>query len=394
MAVLVEDHRLMVLSDHYLTFVKDQVELLAKTFAHTDVYVRYHPATEISRVFPAPRLKAFRKDSLIDRTNLPENVSIYTVPQFYLPFTHQFRRVGKPYYTKIKDRITENKAEYDLVHAHFTWPNGFVGAKLKEEYGLPFIITAHGYDVYDLPFRDARWRDLITDIFDSADAIITVSHRNHECIKKLNINTPVHVLPNGFRSDLFYAQDPATCRDYLNLPRDKKILLTVANLEPVKGQKYLIEAIGEIVQERGDILCIIVGRGGLENTLRQQVHSLGLADYVLLAGGKPHIEVPLWMNAADLFVLPSLNEGNPTVMFEALGCGKPFVGTRVGGIPEIITSEDYGLLVKPASVQDLADMLLKALTKEWDGERIVAYARQYSWGNIVGNMEHIYRSLL
>lgn len=100
------------------------------------------------------------------------------------------------------------------------------------------------------------------------------------------------------------------------------------------------------------------------------------------------------MNAADLFVLPSLNEGNPTVMFEALGCGKPFVGTRVGGIPEIITSEDYGLLVKPASVQDLADMLLKALTKEWDSERIVAYARQYSWGNIVGNMEHIYRSLL
>jgi len=384
----------MVLSDHYLTFIKDQVELLAKTFAHTDVYVRYHPATEISRIVPYPRLKAFRKESLIDRVNLPENVSIHTVPQLYLPFSHQFRRIGKPYYTKIKDRITENKAEYDLVHAHFTWPNGFVGAKLKEEYGFPFVITAHGYDVYDLPFRDAKWRDLITGIFDSADAIITVSHRNHECIKQLGIETPVHVLPNGFRSDLFYARDPVMCRDYLNLPQDKKILLTVANLEPVKGQKYLIEAIGEVIQERKDILCIIVGRGRLEQTLKRQIHSLGLEEQVVLAGGRPHNEIPLWMNAADLFVLPSLNEGNPTVMFEALGCGKPFVGTRVGGIPEIITSEDYGLLVKPASVQDLADVLLKALTKEWDNRKIAVYARQYSWGNIVGNMEHIYRSLL
>ncbi|MGB3951375.1 MAG: glycosyltransferase family 4 protein [Candidatus Methanoculleus thermohydrogenotrophicum] len=384
----------MVLSDHYLTFVKDQVELLAKTFAHTDVYVRYHPATEISRVFPAPRLKAFRKDSLIDRVNLPENVSIHTVPQFYLPFSHQFRRIGKPYYTKIKDRITENKAEYDLVHAHFTWPNGFVGAKLKEEYGFPFVITAHGYDVYDLPFRDAKWRDLITGIFDSADAIITVSHRNHECINQLDIETPVHVLPNGFRSDLFYARDPVMCRDYLNLPQDKKILLTVANLEPVKGQKYLIEAIGEVVREREDVLCIIIGRGRLERTLKRQIHSLDLADYVILAGGKPHYEVPLWMNAADLFVLSSLNEGNPTVMFEALGCGKPFVGTRVGGIPEIITSEDYGLLVKPGNVQDLADILLKALTKEWDSERIAAYARQYSWGYVVDRIIQVYNDVL
>lgn len=100
------------------------------------------------------------------------------------------------------------------------------------------------------------------------------------------------------------------------------------------------------------------------------------------------------MNAADLFVLSSLNEGNPTVMFEALGCGKPFVGTRVGGIPEIITSEDYGLLVKPGNVQDLADILLKALTKEWDSERIAAYARQYSWGYVVDRIIQVYNDVL
>jgi len=196
----------MVLSDQYRTFVKDQVELLAGTFAYIDVYVRYHPATEIYRISPSTRLKAFHKGALIDRTNLPHNVSVYEVPQFYLPFDYFFRRIGRPYYDKIKSSIKSKGGEYNLIHAHFTWPNGFVGAELKKEYGIPFVITGHGYDVYDLPFRDAKWRELIVNIFDSADAIITVSHRNRECIKKLNVKTPVYVIPNGFREDLFAPQ--------------------------------------------------------------------------------------------------------------------------------------------------------------------------------------------
>ena len=134
MAVPVEDHRLMVLSDHYLTFVKDQVELVTKAFAHTDVYVRYHPATEISRILPDPRLKAFRKDSLIDRENLPVNVSIHPLPLFYLPCDHQFKRAGKRYYNAVENRLQRSGTYPDLIHAHFVWPNGFVGAKLKEEY--------------------------------------------------------------------------------------------------------------------------------------------------------------------------------------------------------------------------------------------------------------------
>lgn len=84
------------------------------------------------------------------------------------------------------------------------------------------------------------------------------------------------------------------------------------------------------------------------------------------------------MNACDLFVLPSLSEGNPTVMFECLGCGKPFIGTKVGGIPEIIVSDDYGLLCEPANSEDLAEKILIALDKEWDEEKIRNYAKQFT----------------
>jgi glycosyltransferase involved in cell wall biosynthesis len=261
----------MVLSDHYLTFVKEQVELLAKTFAHTDVYVRYHPATEISRVFPAPRLKAFRKDSLIDRTNLPGNVSIHPISLFYLPCDHQFKRIGERYYNAVEDRFQKSGASPDLVHAHFVWPNGFVGAKLKEDYNVPFIVTAHGYDIYDLPFRNAEWKERIEAILNAADAVITVSNSNRKCVERLNVTAPVKVVPNGFRYDLFYPMETEICRKTLNLPIDRKIILSVGNLMEVKGHTYLIDAMSEVVRERKDILCLIVGRGELKHRLEKKI---------------------------------------------------------------------------------------------------------------------------
>jgi glycosyltransferase involved in cell wall biosynthesis len=113
-----------------------------------------------------------------------------------------------------------------------------------------------------------------------------------------------------------------------------------------------------------------------------------------LAGGKPHDEIPLWMNACDLFVLPSLNEGNPTVLPEALGCGKPFVGTKVGGVPEVIASDDYGLLVEPADPEGLAEKILVALDREWDREMILAYAERYTWENIAKEIMGVYEQVL
>jgi glycosyltransferase involved in cell wall biosynthesis len=115
---------------------------------------------------------------------------------------------------------------------------------------------------------------------------------------------------------------------------------------------------------------------------------------VLLAGGKLHDEIPVWMNACDLFVLPSLSEGNPTVLPEALGCGKPFVGTRVGGVPEVITSDECGLLVGPADPDDLAEKILVALDREWDREAILAYAQRYTWENIAKEIMGVYERVL
>ena len=316
---------------------------------------------------PTPALESFKLDSKIDLTNKPLNSKVYPTPILYAPFDSQYKKLGEKHFKIVEKAIDKNNIKFDLIHSHFTWSAGYVGAKLKEKYNVPFVVTAHGYDIYDLPFRDEEWKEKIEYVLNTADYIITASNSNLECIKKLNVKSPVRVIPNGFRSDLFYQRDSNNCKKKtLSLPPNKKIILTVGNLIEVKGHKYLSEAMKEIVKHRKDILCIIVGEGKLKNKLKNQIKKLGLKDHVKLAGGKPHNEIPLWVSACDIFVLPSLAEENPTVMFECLGGGKPFIGTKVGGIPEIITSEDYGFLVEPANPKELAEKILIALDKEWD----------------------------
>lgn len=335
-------NNLLVIGEAYNTFQKDSTDLLASSFNSVYMFVKFNPISEISRYISFPALNPFNSKSKINLTNKPPNLYIILAPILYAPLDSHYKKMGDKLYHTVDKIITEKNINFNLIHSHFTWPTGYVGMKLKEKYNVPFIVTAHGYDIYHLPFKDEDWTEKIRSVLKSADYIITVSNSNLKFIQKLKVNNHVIVLPNGFKSDLFYMQNSRDCRKKLNLPVGGKIILSVGNLAEVKGHKYLIEAMQEVAIRRKDVLCIIVGMGPLENNLKKQINAANLQNHFLLAGRKSHNEIPLWINACDVFVLPSLNEGNPTVMFECLGCGKPFIGTKVGGIPEIITSDDYG----------------------------------------------------
>jgi glycosyltransferase involved in cell wall biosynthesis len=100
------------------------------------------------------------------------------------------------------------------------------------------------------------------------------------------------------------------------------------------------------------------------------------------------------MNACDLFVLPSLNEGNPTVLVEAFGTGTPYVGTNVGGIPEVITGEHLGLLCDRGNSKALSEVIIKALKIEWDGAIINNYAQKHTWQNITKKIIKIHKCFI
>ena len=368
-------------------FIKGQIDVLNRHFR------------EIIVIAPILHSFGFLPEDSLCRDYQYENVRVYYPRSVYIPWP-LYKRFGLgPLYYDIRcgavdHLIKQKKIEFDLIHAHFVWPSANIGQHLKERYGVPVVVTGHGYDIYEVPFLNDIWGKRVKSVLETADALITVSRKNEECIRKLGITKQIHVIPNGFRSDLFCPRDRAGCRKTLGLPPEKKILLAVGNLAAVKGQRYLVEAMAELVKEQQDLLCVIVGSGPLKGKLEQQIRSLGLEEHVLLVGGRPHEEIPLWMNACDVFVLPSLNEGNPTVLFECLGCGRPFLGTTVGGVPEIISSDSYGFLVEPASSDDLAKKILIALEKEWVSFMIAKYADRYNWTAIIRENLQIYDEVL
>ena len=389
----------LVIAPHYKYFIKGSIDAIAKHVPHVTVSIRYNPLSELARYIPLPyfrHVQKYSRKNLVDLTKKPDNVDINLISLIYFLPDGRNKVLGDKLARQLKRHIQQQKIEFNIVHAHFIWPSGYAAAKLAKEFNVPLIITAHGYDVYDLPFRDRNWFKRVKYALDTAEHIITVSNSNREIlVGKLGVpENKVSVIPNGFDPRLFHPMDKVKTRKKLDLPLDRKIILNVANLVPVKGHGYLIRAMVSVVKERREVLLVIVGGGPLYDKLKEMVRRLGLEGNVMLVGPRPHEEIPLWMNAADLFVLPSLNEGNPTVMFEVLGVGLPFVGTAVGGVPEVITSEDYGLLCPPWNLDCLAEKILMGLKKEWDREKIREYAEQFTWDNVAKRIAKIYGEVM
>lgn len=287
------------------------------------------------------------------------------------------------------------KHDFNIIHTHETWYcllAGVLYKKLVRRKNVKLIHTFHTAPYTPLPLGGSSFLQYLVS---NCDIVTYASNGLKENMEKeYGVKTnpsKSRITLNGYKSSLFYPMETLYCKKILNISANCKIILSVGNLLPIKGHRYLIEAIKEIAKNRTDIICYIVGNGYLMKTLQEQINKTKLNNYVRLVGERPYEEIPLWMNACDVFVLPSLEEGNPTVMFECLGCGKPFIGTAVGGIPEIITSDEYGLLCESANPKDLAEKILIALEKEWDREKIIKYAEQFTWDKITENIVGIYR---
>lgn len=392
LALLKEKH-LLVTVHQYNSFTKDHVDAVAPYFKQVFVLVRYVPFAEISSFLPITRLRTYRKQYCMQRFNTPKNVTIVPVPVWYAPGRKEYFRLGERHYQSAKKIINRHRIRFDLIHSHFTWSSGYVGKRLKEEFSVPFVITAHGYDIDQLPFVDTKWQQAITNVLNAADINTTVSQRNIFFFDRLSITHNLRVIPNGYNTDLFPSRDQKKTREALNLPVDLSILLTVGNLVKVKNHDILIRAVAELKKRNKSLICFIIGGGPQRRELKRLIADLNLEKEVHLIGPIPHNEVFQWMNACDLFVLASQKESFGVVQIEALACGKPIVATKNGGSEEIISSDELGFLVPPGSVKQLADKISVALEKKWNSNVIRSHAEKYSWDNIAGKMLNVYCSL-
>ncbi len=309
-----------------------------------------------------------------------------------ISFNIEMRRV----YRHIISEIASRKLKIDFIHAHFLFPTGYLSAMIKEKLGIPLVVSGHGSDVYSLPFKNRKFLSAIKWTIKKADHIITPSERNRKILEKVlgAMSERVSVIPNGYDADVFFPMDKKEVRKKLGLNPEKKIIVSVGNLIPVKGYDILIEAMAHVRKKTRDVQCVIVGDGGMRKTLEEKIRKLSLKDDVILTGNIPHEEIPMWINASDIFVISSLDEGNPTVMFEALGCGKPVIATSVGGIPEIIRDKDVGILVPPKNLRALSEAILSALERKWSTEYIANFSEKFSWKKIGEKTLEVYKKYI
>jgi glycosyltransferase involved in cell wall biosynthesis len=284
---------------------------------------------------------------------------------------------------------------FDLIHVHTLCPDGFAAAWLGRRMGIPVVCTIHGGDINIYPHWTKFIRTVTQEVISGVDVLVAVSQESKE--NTLKLGTPkqdIHVIPNGADLQQFAPQDKGLSRSELGLPQDKRIIVYTSRLSEEKGISFLLAAFKTVIEREDSCLLILVGGGHYRQYLEMEIAKLGLSDHTIFTGHRPHAEVTKWMNAGDLVVLPSLTEGSPLPVYEALACGRPTVASRVGGIPEIISSEDYGLLVPPANSEALADALFCGLYKEWNSQQIREYSTRYSWASVANQLADLYGELL
>jgi len=296
--------------------------------------------------------------------------------------------------------LLKNYRKFDVTHIQSSGPAGgfipaIVGAFWKTLLGFSLVVTFHYSKTEQFLRNNSK---VLQYALKRVEKFIVVAHRQKNLIlSKIGerFKDKIVVIPNGYDPNKFKVIKEEEARQRLRLSSTDRVLVNVALLLEKKGQRYIIEAINIIVHKKrmSNIKCFIIGDGPLYDRLQQQIKYYDLENNIKLTGYVSSEKLTLFLNSADIFVLPSLNEGNPTVMFEALGVGLPFVGTKVGGVPEIIISEDYGLLVEPANPEDLAEKILIALDKEWNSEKIKKYAKQFTWENIGKRTVKVYEKI-
>lgn len=285
------------------------------------------------------------------------------------------------------------KIKPDLVHFQsiLTVLHAFL-AKLSLR--KPYVIYGRGTDIY-LPSRFDRL--LYRLILDSAGAVIAQTNHMKSAIRKF-YHKDIFVVPNGVDIDRFSHLSRKRARLELGIKNNEKALIYVGRLNPVKGVRYLVESMAIISQRDRDVRLLIVGGGEEKLTLERLTARLNLTGYVSFLGQTANEGIPEYMIASDIFVLPSLTEGFPVAILEAMAAGLPIVTTRVRGLPEIVREDENGFLVEPKNPEQIAERVLLLLGDDSLRGRISKsnreQAKRYSWESVARSLEEIYAKVI
>ena len=362
------------------TFLLNQLEELKK-YCNVKVIYPYGYVPKIKILNPYYRFSQMPNEEIIN------GIQVYHPKYLMIPrmiFGTKFLNLYlsiESIFSYLLSRKTASKITQewnpDIIHMHGSLSEGWLGKMLKKKYKKPLLVTVYGEDITRLS-KEIFSAPITKSNLNASDAIISQSEFLRKEIESLGVKSKkFFIIPMGAKLGWFKPKDKIKIRKELSLEKDKKIILFVGHLIPRKGVEYLIRAVKLLSEKDENILCLVIGRGELEESLKKLTSELNLNNHISFLGMKTNKEIAPYMNACDVFALPSLNEGLPVVLCEALACGKPVVATNVAGTPELVNN-GVGFLVKPKDIDGLAEKIKLALYKKWDTKKLLQKASGFS----------------
>jgi glycosyltransferase involved in cell wall biosynthesis len=279
---------------------------------------------------------------------------------------------------------------FDLIDAHYFYPDGVAAVLLGRELGRPVVITARGTDINLVP-EHAASRRMIRWAAAHADAMITVCEALRSRLVALGADPArVRTLRNGVDLAVFRPCDRTAARARYGIAPDASAVLSVGHLIPRKGHDIVIEAVARLP----NTVLLVAGEGPERAKLEALARKLGMEERVRLLGQLPHSELPELYSAADVLVLASSREGWANVLLEAMACGTPVVASEVWGTPEVVAHPAAGLLVHERSGAAFGVALEQLLVRPPDRAATRVYAEGFGWEPTTAGQIEVFDSVL
>jgi glycosyltransferase involved in cell wall biosynthesis len=276
-------------------------------------------------------------------------------------------------------RSLRREFRFELIDAHFGYPDGVAAALLGRALGCPVVVTLRGNEV-ELESSQLRRGQLSWAL--QSTRVITVSEDLRQLATRLGVaRERVCVIANGVDASLFRPGDRHAARARLGLPAERPVLISVGGFVERKGHERVLDLLPELQRSLPGLLYVVLGTaGGGESRLAAiERRARSMAGSVRIEVARPHEEIPLWLNAADVFCLATAREGCCNSILEALACGLPVVTTRVGGNAEIVRHGVDGFLVPYFDAAAFAAAIRKAFEHPWDRQAIAQQAAMRCW---------------
>jgi len=319
----------------------------------------------------------------------------------------------------VRQFVAQENIAYDLIHSHY-WLSGWAARELQHEWRTPVVhmfhtlgrmkdLVAQNNDQHEADNRAQVEQEIMA----FADRIVAATPLDRQQMLDLYQldEAKVCVIPCGVNLDLFQPMDRQLAREKAGVPDQRRLVLFVGRLDPVKGLNVLLEAMCELTRRlkpcRAQDLSLAVIGGDRESHLEAMMtdskclqeirEELGLADLIVFVGSRSQEVLPYYYSASEVCVMPSLDESFGMVALEAMACGTPVIASRVGGLTFTVRDGETGYLVPEKDPKALADKLELLLTNDCLrrrlGHRATEVAAGFSWSVVADDIEALYAEL-